>query len=297
MRYYQLLIAVVLSLAVWSCKDEPDVPEGPQLNEQDREAMIEVFRALEMDDNEGFDFNDPKTWPGVYTLLYEDCNEYRVVGFQYRQGMPSNHGHYDDEEVFRVKPRTAGARISPALGRLTELRLIDIRVDENDFDCSIPSEIFDCPLEYLRIQGLGRYGSGHPFPDGIEKLRNTIISIGFSFTKFNGEIPEAFQYFKGSKLTYLCSNNCGFTGNIPDWAFTVGYNWWLDYNNLTGIDWNAFNRPIALPFPRIADNLMGDVVVPDWVTKTEGWKNFPVENKQHRNGNLKYEDGTDTVWP
>ena len=42
---------------------------------------------------------------------------------------------------------------------------------------------------------------------------------------------------------------------------------------------------------------MGNVVVPDWVTKTEGWKNFPVENKQHRNGNLKYEDGSDTAWP
>ena len=284
MRYFQLLIAVIFSLAVLSCKDEPDVPEGPQLNEQDREAMIEVFRALEMDDNEGFDFNDPKTWPGVYTLLYEDCNEYRVVGFQYRQGMPSNHGHYDDEEVFRVKPRTAGARISPALGRLTELRLIDIRVDENDFDCSIPSEIFDCPLELLCIQGLGRNGSGHPFPDGIEKLRNTIISISFSFTKFNGEIPEAFQYFKGSKLKDLCSNYCGFTGNIPDWAFTVGFNWWINDNNLTGFDLNIFKKPYVYPIPNFSYNLMGNIELPDWVKETETWKAIPIDYYYHRDG-------------
>lgn len=297
MRYYQLLIAVILSLAVWSCKDEPDVPEGPQLNEQDREAMIEIFRELKMDNNEGFDFNDPKTWPGVQTLLDEEHNEYRVVAFTYCEGIPSNGGHPDDEEIFTVKPRPAGARLSPAFGKLTALQILHIFVPSERFGCPIPPEIFDCPLVYLSIQGLGQYGSGYDFPEGIEKLKGTIKEISFVYTKFVGEIPEGIKYLANSQLKCLDLSNCEFRGNLPAWTST--FSCWTCFanNNLTGIDWEFFKNPNITHYPLMRKNLMGNVVVPDWVTKTEGWKNFPVENKQHRNGNLKYEDGTDTVWP
>nr|DAD35051.1 TPA_asm: hypothetical protein HUJ06_005691 [Nelumbo nucifera] len=122
-----------------------------------------------------------------------------------------------------------GGKLSPALGKLTELRVLSLPF--NDFTGVIPDELWGLQkLEVLDLEGNSLSGTLPPKFEGLRRLR--VLNLGSN--KLVGEIPTSLSNSMGLQILNLAANELN--GTIPQFLgkFTELKGMYLSLNRLGG---------------------------------------------------------------
>lgn len=245
-----------------SCSDDSDDrpagPSRPTMNKQDSLAIVAYYHSMKCAEWTGgfhWDLKDYTTWAGVYCLLDEAKNEYRVKGIE----TPRAASHIP-----------AGYSLPPELGNLTELEILKVWGDERAVG-GIPPEIFNCPLQRLSILGNAHGGFGGTIPKEIGKVANTLEYLQISGTSIGGEIPEEVGTLSKleSRANFIGNN---FTGKVPLFLRNLPHGATLFRNGFTEMDWRYFTEDVGIIPDVMYNHLHGEI--PDEVLQTERWKTY-----------------------
>ena len=255
-------------------------PARPRLNAQDSLAIVAFYHSMkcaEWKEPFHWDLKDYTTWGGVTVVLDPETNEYRVTEIE----TPFDSRYY----------LPAGYSLPAELGNLSCLRYLIVWGDSRA-QGGIPPEIFNCPLEYLHIEGKangeknkGFYGS---IPKEIGKAGDTMKWVYIVNTNIGGEIPEEIASLQHLRTPlYLYGNE--FMGKVPLCLRKLPVVTSLYDNYFTEMDWRYYTESIGY-VPDLNDNcLSGDI--PAEVLDTERWKKFQLRIENQRTGygyNKKY---------
>ena len=155
----------------------------------------------------------------ISETLYS-CSEFSSFQFPF-------HGFRERRSLY-TKGRLGG-KLSPLIGKLTELRVLSIRY--NDLSGEIPFEIWDLKkLEVLDLEGNSITGK---FPVGFTGLRRLrVFNLGFN--RIYGEVPLSLSKCENLEVLNLAGN--ALNGTIPGFFtdFSKLKSLYLSHNRLTG---------------------------------------------------------------
>ncbi len=247
------LIAFITSsilLLALACSDEPS---QVKYNENDLSVLREIYADMGVKWPEyPCDFDNPQM---MCDVVWENIGgEYRVVEFKSLSHWP----------FYRVK--TKPHELTSRIGELTQLRFLRYGVDS--LKGIIPSEIFNCPLETLKLAANSEV-SCSLFP-GIFKVANTLRTIDIRGVNLGIDGKELEQIFDLPKLDYILFDATRLTGHISARYGEQNYSTFqLCYNNFTSCDPKIF-----LTDGEIFPNLMWNNIyceVP-YICQTKRWK-------------------------
>lgn len=265
MRFLLYLLTACFLLTACDKEDAPvnidNEPARPRMNIQDSLAIVAFYHSMkcaEWKEPFHWDLTDYTTWGGITAALDPETNEYRVTEIE----TPFDSKYY----------LPAGYSLPAELGNLTCLRYLIVWGDSRA-QGGIPPEIFNCPLEYLHIEGRangeknkGFYGT---IPKEIGKAGDTMKWMFIVNTNIGGEIPDEIASLQHLRAPlYLYGNE--FTGKVPLYFREVPTGTWLSDNYFTEMDWRYFTEDIGY-VPELDNNcLFGEI--PEEVLITERWK-------------------------
>lgn len=259
MKKFLVCLISFLLIILSACHDDPEpvpVEQGPfTLNKGDSLALV-AMKACGFDIGSYFSMDEDNFYyiPCVFLEPDSVARELRVVGI-----------YSTSSYLLRGFPKE--------MANLTKLRKVDIDI-KNTIDVRLfkNTEIFSCPLNYLRI--LGREQKPpiertvrENLPDEISNVISNLDFLCIAGTSIGGPLPKSFDSIKpGCRLDL--SGNC-FTGKIPLSLRNCGFVY-LHLNLFTEIDWRFYTEDIGC-VPWMRANYMTNDVPPE-VLNTKRWE-------------------------
>lgn len=255
----KLLLAILAGLfaMAWGCSDDDKVV-APKANENDMSVLREIYDNAQM----GRSLWYPEQWnmfnPDPYKMYgtkWENIGgELRVVSIDL--GGRTNEPH----------------ELTPRIGELTYLRNLTYMIP--DVTGAWPREIYNCPLETLKLWGERRGGewqtSGGIYPE-ISKVANTLRFLEIINTDIGLDSKGLECVFECKNLDHLVLRWDNLKGEVPAYYGDFDFSqFWLDHNNFTSIDVEIF-RSKGSAFPVLMSN---DIYceIPEWAVKTKKWE-------------------------
>ena len=274
MKRLLYLFSVCLLLVACS-KDDVPGDEGsarPRMNVQDSLAIVAFYHSMkcgEWKEPYHWDLKDYTTWGGITVTFDPEMNELRVTEIQ----TPFAEDYLPD-----------GYSLPAELGNLSWLRYLVVFGDSRA-QGGIPPEIFNCPLEYLHIEGKAngeiRKGFYGTIPKEIGKVAETLKWLIIQNTNIGGEIPEEIgALHKLSGGSNLSANE--FRGKVPLCFRELPTGIWLTDNYFTEMDWRYFTEDIGY-VPELGGNCLSGEI-PEEVFATERWKKYRRRIESQRSG-------------
>lgn len=260
MKKFLVCLISFLLIILSACHDDPEpvpVEQGPfTLNEGDSLALVAMMDC-------GFDIGSYSSMDKI-KFYYNHCvfvepdsvaRELRVVGIYSKSSY-----------LLRGFPKE--------MANLTKLRKVDIDVNTIDVRLFRNTEIFSCPLNFLRILAQEQKSPiertvRENLPDEISNVISNLDYLFIVGTSIGGPLPKAFDSLKPGCILDL-SWNC-FTGKIPLSARNCSYVSFQS-NLFTEMDWRFYTEDVGC-VPRMRSNYMTNDV-PSEVLNTKRWRWF-----------------------
>ncbi len=222
-------IACLLCLA-WSCSDEPTV----KYNKNDLSVLKEIYDNIGLNaPHYSFSVDRPDLMGDITWEIIG--GEYRVIKLH----MLTSPGS--------AKPLRH--ELTPRIGELTYLR--DLDYCTTSLEGEIPREIYNCPLENLRLRG-SSLATGGIYPE-ISKVANTLRNLEISGISINIDAKELELIFDLPNLERVYINQTNLTGHVSARYGEQNYSYFhLGDNKLTSCDPEIFHTNGT--FPNLTEN-------------------------------------------
>jgi uncharacterized repeat protein (TIGR02059 family) len=158
--------------------------------ERDSLALVDIYNAA-----------DGANWTNAEYWLTDSVSKWK--------GITVENGRVTKLRLNQINMGGNGGTLSPSIGQLTELTLLEI-LNADNLKGPIPAEIWNCnKVTRLQIKFTGLTGG---IPEGVESM-TALDEINFQQTYLGGEIPEEVFNLPVLKKAYLHQSN--FTGKVP----------------------------------------------------------------------------------
>ncbi len=272
------------ALQLCSCSKNEQIPETvsdtkPHLNISDSLALIKIYEALGPWDGQRWDYSDYTTWAGLKAAYDVATNEIRAVGLEVFGGI---HGDLPDEICDLTELRTlilsgGSGHIPENIGNLRHLTYLSL--GENTLTGGIPESIGN--LHELKQLRLMNSMLNDTIPESIRNLENLELIYIFN-TQIRGNVPKGIAHWK--KLKQAVFNKNHLSGRFPI-EILEGKKVFFEFrdNDITELPWEVWADSYNADPPCLTGNrLTGEI--PEWVKRTEKWKEFHGIVGRQQNG-------------
>lgn len=269
------MACIILCILAMSCSSDfttsPPTKQVPYLNTSDSLAMVNIYKTIGPWGDE-WDLNDIKTWGGVEIALDLDFNEYRIVGFQYYFGrfhgyLPEDFRKLKELRKLAICGGTLSGNIPSWIGELTNLQYLAI--SDNNIGGEIPKEIGNL-VNLQKLMITNNFVSG-TLPESLGNLKK-VYRLSIYGTNIEGEIPKSLANMTSAIVMDLNDNQL--TGRFPIEILTnTRLHVDCSNNNIIELPFEVWKDDFVGSPPNLQENMLSGEI-PEFVFKTEKWKNY-----------------------